>query len=180
MFLTNSARSSTYTAILVDVEPGLIARILNSPGGKDHPQRNGVHFVVHALHARWNQDRDLRAGHHVRASRAAQVLHRFPEKVARLDVWNHHAVGAARHWMLDALRPRRRLQKCAVEGKRPEDVRITELAGFGHPGKQLGIHTRGHRLTDRFGGAHKRDLWTRQSQGTHDLDGVLHDLFFLL
>src|ERR1019366_608837 len=142
MFLTKSGRSLAYRAIFEDLEPGLIARILNSPACKDHPQSDGVHLVIHTLHARWNQDRDLRASHHVRALRAAQILHGFSKKVARLDVRDHHAVGMTCHWMRDALRLRRRLQKCAIEGKRAEDLDVTELPGLSHLGKQPG---EGHR-----------------------------------
>src|SRR3974390_3483071 len=104
MFLTSSGRSSAYRPIFVDVEPGLIARILNSPGGKDHPQGDGVHFVIHALHSGWNEDWNFRPGNHVRALRAAQVLNGFSQQVAGFDVRNHHAVGVTRYWMLDALR----------------------------------------------------------------------------
>src|ERR1035441_586733 len=131
MFLTKSLRSLTYRAILVDVEPGLIARILNSPGCKDHPQGDGVHLVIHTLHARWNQDRDLRAGNHVSALRAAQVLHGFSEEIACLDVRDHHTVGVTCHRMLDALRLRRRLQKRAIEGKRSEE-HTSELQSLRH------------------------------------------------
>src|ERR1039458_5720217 len=135
MFLTKSLRSVTYRAILVDVEAGLIARILNSRGCKDHPQSDGVNLVIRTRAARWNQDRDLRAGNHVSALRAAQVLHGFSEEIACLDVRDHHTVGVTCHRMLDALRLRRRLQKRAIEGKRAEDLYVTELAGFAHLGE---------------------------------------------
>src|SRR5271156_3307781 len=96
MLPTKSGRSLTYRAIFVDVEPGLIARILNSSGCKNHPQGDGVYLVVNALHARWNEDRDLRAGDHMRALRASQILHGLPEQVPGLDVRNHHAIGMTR------------------------------------------------------------------------------------
>src|SRR6516225_1770157 len=51
MWFTQSVWSSVNNAHLVEVEPGLIARILNWPVGKDHPQGDGVHLVLCALDA---------------------------------------------------------------------------------------------------------------------------------
>jgi len=161
------------------VEPGLIARTLNSLAGKNHPQSDRVYLVIHTLHARRNEDWDFGASHNVGALRAAQILHGFPQKIPSLDVRNYHAVGVTGDRMDDALGLCGGLQKCTIERKRAEDFCVTELAGLTHCGEISGVHTRGQRLTDRFRGAHNRDLRARQSQRTHDFDCVLHDLLLL-
>jgi len=51
MFFVNLGRSSTYSPNFVDVDPGLMARILKVSGRKDNPQGNRVQLVVDTLHA---------------------------------------------------------------------------------------------------------------------------------
>src|SRR5208337_1727175 len=64
-FRTSTAWEPATTPNLVEVDPGLIARMRYSTGGKDHPQRDGVHLVFRAFHARRNEDRRLRPHHDV-------------------------------------------------------------------------------------------------------------------
>jgi hypothetical protein len=72
MFFTNSGLSSTYSPNFVEVDPGLMARILDGSGRKDNPQGNRVEVVVHTLHSRRTQDWYPRAGNDVSELRSAQ------------------------------------------------------------------------------------------------------------
>src|SRR5580692_5930381 len=180
MFRTKSGRSLIYSASFVEVEPGLTAKILKSSTGKDHPQSDGVDLVIDALHARRNEDRQLRAGNHVSALRSSEVLHRFSKEVAGLDIRNHHTVSVTRHRMLDPFLTRRGLQERAIECERAEDLCVIELTGFDHLGEEPGVDTRGQRLADRFRCAHERNFRARESERAHNLYGVLHDLLLLL
>ena len=110
MFFVNLGRSSTYSPNFVDVDPGLMARILKVSGRKDNPQGNRVQLVVDTLHARRNQDWYPRACNHVSALRSAQVLRGLAQEVARLDIGNHHAVRVTSHRVCNALGLGRRPQ----------------------------------------------------------------------
>src|SRR5208282_261202 len=178
-FRTSTAWEPAKTPNLVEVDPGLIASIRYSTGGKDHPQGDGVHLVFGAFHARRNENRRLRPHHDVRAGRASQVLRRLAEHVGGLDARRHQTVRVARHRAVDSLRRRRQFQQRVVHGQRTVNLRVPEYSLRTHRGQGLRVFGGGHCVGYRFGGAHDGDFRPRDSEAAHHLDGVLDNLHLL-